>query len=88
MFCPSSAEEPIFKVAIPTGGPKVTSMIWSGLDDLLLTGHDNGDLVQWDVKTQKKLKLTSGICNARKTVFLFKECYPLRSFQDYHGHAG
>ena len=55
-----SAEEPVFKVAIPTGGPKVTSMIWSGLDDLLLTGHDTGDLVQWDVKTQKKLKLTTG----------------------------
>jgi len=54
-----NADEPIFKVAIPSGGPKVTSMIWSGLDDLLLTGHDNGDLVQWDVKTQKKLKLTS-----------------------------
>ena len=47
-------------MAIPSGGPKVTSMIWSGLDDLLLTGHDTGDLVQWDVKTQKKLKLTTG----------------------------
>merc|ERR1711970_553389 len=46
-----NAEEPVFKVAIPTGGPKVTSMIWSGLDDILL--------VQWDVKTQKKLKLTT-----------------------------
>ena len=57
-----SAEEPVFKVAIPSGGPKVTSMIWSGLDDLLLTGHDTGDLVQWDVKTQKKLKLTTGKC--------------------------
>jgi len=54
-----NAEEPIFKVAIPSGGPKVTSMIWSGLDELLLTGHENGDLVQWDMKTQKKLKLTS-----------------------------
>jgi len=52
-------DEPIFKVAIPSGGPKVTSMLWSGLDELLLTGHDNGDLVQWDLKTQKKLKLTS-----------------------------
>ena len=61
VFSIFSAEEPIFKVAIPTGGPKVTSMIWSGLDDLLVTGHDNGDLVQWDVKTQKKLKLTSGL---------------------------
>ena len=54
-----SAEEPIFKVAIPANGPKVTSMLWGGLEDLLLTGHDNGDLVQWDVKTQKKLQLKS-----------------------------
>merc|ERR1719330_1128603 len=52
-------DKTVFKVAIPTGGPKVTSMVWSGLDDLLLTGHDNGDLVQWDVKTQKKLQLKS-----------------------------
>ena len=34
-------------------------MLWAGLDDLLITGHDNGDLVQWDVKTQKKLKMSS-----------------------------
>lgn len=34
-------------------------MLWGGLDDLLLTGHDNGDLVQWDVKNQKKLTLKS-----------------------------
>jgi len=52
-------EEPVFKVAVPVNGPKVTSMLWGGLDDLLLTGHDNGDLVQWDVKTQKKLQLKS-----------------------------
>lgn len=53
-------DEPIFKVAIPSpNGPKVTSMLWGGLDDQLLTGHDNGDLVQWDVKTQKKLMLKS-----------------------------
>merc|ERR1712098_19439 len=54
-----NAEEPIFKVQIPSAGPKVTSAIWSGLDEILLTGHDNGDLVQWDLKSQKKLKLTS-----------------------------
>lgn len=54
-----STEQSVFKIPIPTTGPKVSSMIWSGLDDLLLTGHDNGDLVQWDMKTQKKLKLTS-----------------------------
>jgi len=54
-----NAEEPIMKVSIPQGGPKVTSMVWSGLDDYILTGHENGDVVQWDIKTQKKLSLKS-----------------------------
>jgi len=54
-----TTEEPILKIPVPPGAPKVTSMIWSGLDDYLLTGHDNGDLVQWDMKTHKKLKLVS-----------------------------
>ncbi len=31
---------------IPAQGPKVTSLIWNGLDDLIVTGHDNGDIVQ------------------------------------------
>lgn len=31
---------------IPAKGPKVTSLIWNGLDDLIVTGHDNGDIVQ------------------------------------------
>jgi len=52
-------EEPIFKVSIPDKGPKVTSMLWGGLDEFLLTGHDNGDLVQWDIKSQKKIKMKS-----------------------------
>jgi len=34
-------------------------MVFHGLDDLLITGHDNGDLVQWDVKSGKKLKMSS-----------------------------
>lgn len=54
-----NADEPIFKVSIPTAGPKVTAMIWNSYDDHLLTGHDNGDVVQWDVKTGKKLKMSS-----------------------------
>lgn len=54
-----NGEEPIMKVSIPQGGPKVTSMVWSGLDDYILTGHENGDVVQWDIKTQKKLSLKS-----------------------------
>jgi len=54
-----NAEEPIMKISIPSGGPKVTSMVWSGLDDYILTGHENGDVVQWDMKTQKKLCIKS-----------------------------
>lgn len=52
-------DNPIMKIPIPTNGPKVSSMIWAELDDYLITGHDNGDLVQWDMKTQKKISLTS-----------------------------
>ena len=33
-------------IPIPTKGPKVTSLIWNGLDDLIVTGHENGDIVQ------------------------------------------
>jgi len=51
--------EPDLKLSIPPNGPKVTSMLWSGLDDTLLTGHDNGDIVQWDLKTSKKVQLVS-----------------------------
>jgi len=54
-----NVENPVMKINIPTGAPKVTSMIWSGLDDQLITGHENGDLVQWDLKTQKKVKLVA-----------------------------
>jgi len=52
-------DEPIMKVTIPDKGPKVTAMVWSGLDDFILTGHENGDIVQWCVKTQKKLCMKS-----------------------------
>merc|ERR1711915_858494 len=50
------AEEPVMKIQIPSNGPKITSMLWSSLDNCLLTGHENGDLVQWDMRTQKQLK--------------------------------
>jgi len=54
-----NVDNPIMKIPIPPGGPKVSSMIWSGFDENLITGHENGDLVQWDIKTQKKIKLVA-----------------------------
>jgi len=50
------ADEPVMKIQIPDKGPKITSMLWSSLDNCLLTGHENGDLVQWDMRTQKQLQ--------------------------------
>ena len=29
---------------------KVTSGLWGTLDEYIVTGHDNGELVQWDIK--------------------------------------
>ena len=39
-------EKTIMSLPIPAKGPKVTSLIWNGVDDLIVTGHDNGDIVQ------------------------------------------
>ena len=41
-------------IPIPPAGPKVTSLIWGTLDEKLITGHDNGDIVSWDVKEARK----------------------------------
>ncbi len=32
------------------GHRKVTSALWGTLDEYIITGHDNGELVQWDTK--------------------------------------
>ncbi len=52
-------DKPILTIPIPPKGPKVTSMVWGTLDQQLITGHDNGDIVQWDAKTHQKLNLVS-----------------------------
>lgn len=44
-------------IPIPPKGPKVTSLIWAGLDEKLITGHDNGDIVKWDMKEHQKEKI-------------------------------
>ena len=32
---------------------KVTSAIWSPLDEGIITGHENGDLCQWELKVRR-----------------------------------
>lgn len=40
--------DPIMR--IPIEGPRVSSLLWGALDEVLLTGHDDGELIQWDLK--------------------------------------
>jgi len=54
-----SADQSIMNITIPSAGPKVTSLIWGGLENTIITGHDNGDIVQWDMKTHHKTKMDS-----------------------------
>jgi len=52
-----TAEEPVMKIPI-TKGPKVTSMLWGPLDEYIITGHETGEVVQWELKTGKKIIMT------------------------------
>ncbi|KAL9980690.1 hypothetical protein ACROYT_G009309 [Oculina patagonica] len=47
------SKDPI--LTIPIEGPKVTAALWGPLDQYIITGHENGDLCQWDTKTGNKL---------------------------------
>jgi len=51
--------EKIMSLTIPAKGPKVTSLIWNGLDNRITTGHDNGDIVQWDIRANQKVNISS-----------------------------
>ncbi|XP_071807736.1 eukaryotic translation initiation factor 3 subunit I-like [Asterias amurensis] len=42
-------------LTIPVTMPKVTSAIANGLDKYLITGHDDGQLVQWDMQGGEKI---------------------------------
>jgi translation initiation factor 3 subunit I len=53
------SEQPMITIPIPQKGPKVTSLIWGSLDEKLCTGHENGDIVQWDVKEHQKVNIVS-----------------------------
>jgi len=36
---------------------KVTAALWGPLDETILTGHENGDLMQWDVKNYERIRV-------------------------------
>lgn len=46
-----STQSPILKWEITDS--KVTSMVWGTLDETIITGHEAGDLIQWDLRVSK-----------------------------------
>jgi len=48
--------DPIMRIPIKDG--RVASLLWGNLDETLLTGHENGELNQWDLKMGRHLNST------------------------------
>lgn len=42
--------EPMWSV--PSTKAKITSAVWGPLDEVIITGHENGDLCLWDVSVR------------------------------------
>lgn len=47
--------DPLQKITIPTSESKITSAVWCGLDEMILTGHENGDCRQYEMKSGEVL---------------------------------
>lgn len=43
-----SSNDPILRIPIKSG--RVSSILWDNLDEHIITGHENGDIIKWDVK--------------------------------------
>lgn len=42
-------------------GAKITSALWGPMDETIITGHENGDLVKWDAKTGEEVRRVKGV---------------------------
>ncbi|XP_060862620.1 eukaryotic translation initiation factor 3 subunit I-like [Metopolophium dirhodum] len=45
---------PILRMTVPDS--KVTSLIWGTLDHTIITGHEDGAITQWDLRTGKSIE--------------------------------
>ncbi|XP_064627003.1 eukaryotic translation initiation factor 3 subunit I-like [Lineus longissimus] len=48
------SNKPYMVMSLPMEEPKITSAIWSHLDDQICAGHEDGSLSQWDVRMGKQ----------------------------------
>jgi len=55
-----SSDKPRPYLSIPVTDSKVTSAVWGPLDEVLLTGHENGMLTKWDPKSGENVQNVKG----------------------------
>lgn len=55
-----SKQDPILR--IPISGPRVSSILWDNLDETIITGHEDGDIISWDLKVSINLLCVKFIC--------------------------
>ncbi|XP_044587476.1 eukaryotic translation initiation factor 3 subunit I-like isoform X2 [Cotesia glomerata] len=47
-------------IRIPINGPRISAIVWGALDESIITGHEDGEINIWDVRTGKKLNSQKG----------------------------
>ena len=50
--------EPTHEITVPKRDSKITSALWGQYDETIITGHDNGMLAKYDLKTQERVLQT------------------------------
>lgn len=41
-------QDPILR--IPVKGSRISSILWYNLDEIIISGHENGEITQWDLR--------------------------------------
>lgn len=49
---------PISQIQITPTHSKITSAIWGPLEDTIVTGHETGEIINWDLRKQEVIKKT------------------------------
>lgn len=53
---------PIMKTQVSPDHSKALSVLWGPLDEYVLTGHEDGSIIKWDMRTGKEVSNLSSHC--------------------------
>ncbi|KAG0719008.1 Eukaryotic translation initiation factor 3 subunit I [Chionoecetes opilio] len=48
---------PIMKTQVTPSNTKALSVLWGPLDEYVVTGHEDGSIIKWDMRTGKKIEV-------------------------------